>query len=92
MKLESGVWFLDTRRKRKRGGGLVVSKKKRKLLAFVPSEDPNRRLEQMASLATALTTTKTEFSNQLTYMLGMAPRSANRPALERGGMQVVPNY
>ncbi|KAH1260843.1 Histone-lysine N-methyltransferase ATXR6 [Glycine max] len=79
----------DTRRKRKRGGGLVVSKKKRKLLAFVPSEDPNRRLEQMASLATALTKTRTEFSNQLTYMLGMAPRSANRPALERGGMQVV---
>ncbi|KAG5062626.1 hypothetical protein JHK85_003809 [Glycine max] len=93
-----GSWFCPscsnhkpkyTRRKRKRGGGLVVSKKKRKLLAFVPSEDPNRRLEQMASLATALTTTKTEFSNQLTYMLGMAPRSANRPALERGGMQVV---
>jgi len=91
LELESGVWFLDTRKKRKRGGGLVVSKKKRKLLAFVPSEDPKRRLEQMASLATALIATETEFSNELTYMPAMAPRSANRPALERGGMQ-VPNY
>ncbi|RDX82824.1 Histone-lysine N-methyltransferase ATXR6, partial [Mucuna pruriens] len=79
----------ETRKKRKRGGSLVVSKKKRKLLAFTPSEDPKRRLEQMASLATALTATKTEFSNHLTYMPGMAPRSANCPALERGGMQVM---
>ena len=66
-----------------------MSKKKRKLLPFVPSEDPKRRLEQMASLATALTATKTEFSNELTYMPGMAPRSANCPALEHGGMQVI---
>ncbi|BAT83083.1 Histone-lysine N-methyltransferase [Vigna angularis] len=79
----------DARKKRKRGGSLVMSKKKRKLLPFVPSEDSNRRLEQMASLATALTTTNTEFSNKLTYMPGMAPRSANCPALERGGMQVL---
>ncbi|XP_020231981.1 histone-lysine N-methyltransferase ATXR6 [Cajanus cajan] len=79
----------DARKKRKRGGSLVVSKKKRKLLAFVPSEDPKRRLEQMASLATALTATKAEFSNELTYIPGMAPRSANSPALERGGMQVM---
>lgn len=43
----------------------------------------------MASLATALTATKTEFSNELTYMPGMAPRSANCPALEHGGMQVT---
>lgn len=81
--------FLDLRKKRKRGSSLVVSKKKRKLLSFVPSDDSKRRLEQMASLATALTATKTEFSNELTYMRGMAPRSANSPALERGGMQVV---
>lgn len=42
----------------------------------------------MASLATALTATRTEFSNELTYKPGMAPRSANCSALERGGMQV----
>ncbi|XP_061364418.1 histone-lysine N-methyltransferase ATXR6 [Gastrolobium bilobum] len=78
-----------TRKKRKRGSSLVVLKKKRKLFPFTPIEDPKRRLEQMASLATALTATKTEFSNDLTYMLGMAPRSANRPALEHGGMQVL---
>ncbi|XP_027362541.1 histone-lysine N-methyltransferase ATXR6-like isoform X2 [Abrus precatorius] len=79
----------ESRKKRKRGGSLVVSKKKRKLLPFTPSEDSKRRLEQMASLATALTATKTEFSNDLTYMPGMAPRSANSPALEHGGMQVL---
>ncbi|KAK7374789.1 hypothetical protein VNO80_08228 [Phaseolus coccineus] len=79
----------DARKKRKRGGTLVVSKRKRKLLPFVPSEDPKRRLEQMASLATALTATSTEFSNKLTYMPGMAPRSANCPGLERGGMQIL---
>ncbi|CAA6663352.1 unnamed protein product [Spirodela intermedia] len=71
--------------RRKRVGGLVVAKKKRKLLPFVPSEDPKRRLAQMASLATALTTTGTQFSNELTYSPGMAPRSANCAALERGG-------
>ncbi|CAA7399812.1 unnamed protein product [Spirodela intermedia] len=75
--------------RRKRVGGLVVAKKKRKLLPFVPSEDPKRRLAQMASLATALTTTGTQFSNELTYSPGMAPRSANCAALERGGMQVL---
>lgn len=88
LKVETGVVVLDTPKKRKRGGSLVMLKKKRKLLPFVPSEDTNRRLEQMASLATALTTTNAEFSNKLTYMPGMAPRSANCPALERGGMQV----
>ncbi|KAM6555519.1 hypothetical protein CsatB_002538 [Cannabis sativa] len=78
----------DIRKKRKRSG-LVMAKKKRKLLAFTPSPDPTRRLEQMASLATALTATGTEFSNELTYRPGMAPRSANQPALERGGMQIL---
>lgn len=67
----------------------MVSKKKRKLLPFTPSDDSRRRLVQMASLATALTATKTEFSNELTYMPGMAPRDANSPALEHGGMQVI---
>lgn len=42
----------------------------------------------MASLATALTTTGTMFSNELSYVAGMAPKSANRAALEKGGMQV----
>ncbi|XP_041009843.1 histone-lysine N-methyltransferase ATXR6 [Juglans microcarpa x Juglans regia] len=79
----------DYRKKRKRAGSLVISKKKRRLLPFNPSEDPARRLEQMASLATALTATGTEFSNELTYMPGMAPRSANCAALEQGGMQVL---
>ncbi|XP_057442743.1 histone-lysine N-methyltransferase ATXR6 [Lotus japonicus] len=78
----------DSRKKRKRSS-LSVSKKKRKLLPFVPSEDPQRRLEQMASLATALTATKAEFSNELSYMPGMAPRSANCADLEHGGMQVM---
>ena len=66
----------------------MISKKRRRLLPFNPSEEPARRLEQMASLATALTATRTEFSNELTYRPGMAPRSANRAALELGGMQV----
>ncbi|KAL9669097.1 hypothetical protein QQ045_006638 [Rhodiola kirilowii] len=79
----------DTRKRRKRSGCIGVKKKQRRLLPFVPSEDPDRRLQQMASLATALTATGTEFSNELTYMPGMAPRSANCPALERQGMQVM---
>ena len=66
----------------------MVSKKRRRLLPFNPIEDPTRRLEQMASLATALTATGAEFSNELTYIPGMAPRSANCPVLEQGGMQV----
>ncbi|KAL9240557.1 hypothetical protein vseg_014761 [Gypsophila vaccaria] len=80
----------DTRKRKKRSSGLAVSKKKsRKLLPFIPTDDPERRLEQMASLATALMATGTEFSNELTYVSGMAPRSANRAALEKGGMQVM---
>ncbi|KAK4384824.1 Histone-lysine N-methyltransferase ATXR6 [Sesamum angolense] len=79
----------DCRKRRKRNSGLVMAKKRRKLLPFNPTEDPVRRLEQMASLATALTATGTEFSNELTYVAGMAPRSANRAVLEREGMQVI---
>jgi hypothetical protein len=82
------VLFLDIQKKRKRSSSLVVSKKRRKLLPFSPSEDPERRLEQMRSLATALTASGTEFSNELTYRPGMAPRSVNQSALEKGGMQV----
>ncbi|KMT15966.1 hypothetical protein BVRB_3g051490 [Beta vulgaris subsp. vulgaris] len=80
----------DTRKKRKRSSGFAISKKSRKLLPFNPTEDPERRLEQMASLATALMATGTEFSNELTYVPGMAPRSVNCPAFEKGGMQVMP--
>ncbi|KAM0880620.1 hypothetical protein ACQ4PT_033456 [Festuca glaucescens] len=77
-------------KKRKRNALVVSKKKSRKLLPFTPSEDPARRLTQMASLATALTATGAVFSNDLTYVPGMAPRSANRAALEAGGMQVLP--
>ncbi|XP_058206223.1 histone-lysine N-methyltransferase ATXR6 isoform X2 [Rhododendron vialii] len=80
----------DSRKRRKRTSILKVSKKRRKLLAFNPCEDPIRRLEQMASLATALTATGADFRNELTYVPGMAPRSANCAALEQGGMQVLP--
>ncbi|KAK9724848.1 hypothetical protein RND81_05G102700 [Saponaria officinalis] len=80
----------DIRKRKKRSSSLISSKKKsRKLLPFTPTDDPERRLEQMASLATALMATGTEFSNELTYVTGMAPRSANRAALEKGGMQVM---
>ncbi|CAI0436957.1 unnamed protein product [Linum tenue] len=78
-----------SQRKRKRSGSLVMSKKKRKLLPFNPSEDPERRLEQMRSLATALIASGTQFRDELTYQPGGAPRSANRAALEKGGMQVL---
>lgn len=79
----------DCQKKRKRGSSLVVSKKRRRLLPFNPTKDPTRRLEQMTSLATALLAAGADFSNELTYMPGMAPRSANHAALEREGMQVL---
>ncbi|XP_009778903.1 histone-lysine N-methyltransferase ATXR6 [Nicotiana sylvestris] len=78
----------DCQKKRKRSS-LAMSKKKRRLLPFNPTEDPTRRLEQMASLATALSASGADFSNELTYMPGMARRSANRASLEREGMQVL---
>lgn len=65
-----------------------MAKKRRRLLPYNPSEDPDRRLEQMASLATALMTTGAKFSDELTYAPGMAPKSANSAHLEHGGMQV----
>jgi len=42
----------------------------------------------MASLPTPLIATKIEFGNELTYVPGIAPRDANSPDLECGGMQV----
>lgn len=65
-----------------------MSKKRRRLLPFIPTKDPNRRWQQMLSLATALEAAGADFSNELTYMPGMASRSANHAALEREGMQV----
>ncbi|KAG2594407.1 probable Histone-lysine N-methyltransferase ATXR5 [Panicum virgatum] len=78
----------DVRKRRKRS--VVMHKKRRRILPFVPTEDRARRLKQMASLATALTSSKTEFSNELTYMPNMAPRSSNQARLEEGGMQILP--
>lgn len=82
------LFLLGNLRKRKRATSLVMSKKRRRLLPFIPIDDPERRLQQMASLATALRASGTQFSNELNYVPGMAPRSANRAALEKGGMQV----
>lgn len=87
IKRSSGFEKIESK-KRKRKSSFISKKKKRKLLPFNPTEDLRRRLEQMASLATALTTTGTMFSNELSYVAGMAPKSANRAALEKGGMQV----
>lgn len=79
---------IETRKRRRPSGGtLCRQKKSRRLLPYVPCTDPQRRLEQMASLATALTSLGVEFTDSLTY--GLAPRSANRADNERGGMQVM---
>ncbi|KAL7142035.1 hypothetical protein ABFS83_08G095400 [Erythranthe nasuta] len=77
------------KKRRRRASTLVFHKKRRRLLAYVPLEDPERRLVQMASLASALTAQRMEFSNQLTYMPNMAPLSANQAIFENGGMQVL---
>ena len=69
-----------------------MHKKRRRILPFVPSEDGARRLKQLASLAFALTTSKTEFCNELTYMPNMAPRSSNLARLEVGGIQVIKSF
>lgn len=57
-------------------------------MPFSPTEDPARRIQQMGSLASALTALKLEFSDELTYSPNMAPRSANQAKFESGGMQV----
>jgi hypothetical protein len=92
MVLNQVIYFilLGARRRRKRS--LVMHKKKRMILPFVPSKDGARRLKQLESLATALTTSKTEFSNELTYMPNMAPRSSNLARLEVGGIQVRKSF
>lgn len=63
-------------------------KKRRRILPYNPSEDTDRRLEQMRSLATALTSLKMEYSDDLTYSFNMASRRANLAVYEKGGMQV----
>lgn len=67
---------------------LAMHKRRRRILPYAPSADPQRRIEQMGTLATALTALNMKFSNDLTYMPGMAPKSANKAKLENGGMQV----
>lgn len=57
-------------------------------MSFTPTEDHAQRLKQMGSLASALTALHMEFTDELTYMQGMAPRSANQAKFENGGMQV----
>ncbi|XP_009597715.1 probable Histone-lysine N-methyltransferase ATXR5 [Nicotiana tomentosiformis] len=78
----------DSRKRRKRCS-LVFHKRRRRLLPFTPTEDPPRRRVQMTSLASALTALNMEFSDELTYMPDMAPRSANCAKFESGGMQVL---
>lgn len=65
-----------------------MQKKRRRLLPFTPVEDPSQRMKEMGSLASALTALNMEFSDDLTYLPGWAPRSANEAKLEKGGMQV----
>ena len=57
-------------------------------MPFIPSEDPTQRLKQMGTLASALTALQMEFSDDLTYLPGMAPQLANQAKFEQGGMQV----
>lgn len=42
----------------------------------------------MSSLASALIASHMEFCDDLYYLPGLAPRSANQAKFERGGMQV----
>ncbi|KAJ6419266.1 hypothetical protein OIU84_029389 [Salix udensis] len=77
----------DSRKRRRRS--LVYQKKRRRLLPFIPSEDPAQRLKQMGTLASALTALQMEFSDDLTYLPGMAPQLANQAKFEQGGMQVL---
>jgi hypothetical protein len=44
--------------------------------------------DKQSSLATTLTSSKTKFSNELTYMPNIAPRSSSLVRLEAGDMQV----
>ncbi|KAE8721702.1 putative Histone-lysine N-methyltransferase ATXR5 [Hibiscus syriacus] len=93
VRIPIGSWLCpkcsDTRKRRRRSVSLVLLKKRRRLLPFIPSEDPNQRLRQMGTLASALTAMQMKFSDELTYSSSMAPRSANQAKFEDGGMQVL---
>ncbi|KAI3776795.1 hypothetical protein L1987_46585 [Smallanthus sonchifolius] len=80
---------LDSRKRKRRTSTLVRHKKSRRLLPYIPSKDPDQRLQQMGSLASALTSLNLEFSNDLTYPPSMAPESANKATLENGRIQVL---
>jgi len=69
-----------------------MHKKWRRILPFVPTEDRATRLKQMASLATALASSSAGFSNELTYVTHMAPRSSNQVTFEEGGIQVSKSF
>ncbi|KAL1222259.1 Histone-lysine N-methyltransferase ATXR5 [Cardamine amara subsp. amara] len=88
-KSESELSQEETRKHRKRSCSLTVKKRRRKLLPLVPSEDPDQRLAQMGTLASALTALGIKYSDGLNYVPGMAPRSANQSKFEKGGMQVL---
>ncbi|KAL1290868.1 hypothetical protein HN51_059409 [Arachis hypogaea] len=79
----------DAKKRRRRSRPLVMHKRRRRLLPFIPSEDSNQRNKQMNSLATALSALHMDFSDDLRYLPGMAPRSANQAILEDGGMQIL---
>ena len=68
---------------------MILTKNKRRLLPFVPTQDRARRLKQMGSLALALTSVQVEFSDELAYRPGMAPRLANKAMMEKDGIQVA---
>ncbi|GJW21979.1 hypothetical protein Tco_0032601 [Tanacetum coccineum] len=79
----------ETSKRKKKTSSLVHYKKRRALLPYVPSKDYDCRMKQMQSLASSLTSLNLEFSNDLTYPPGMAPKSANQAFLENGGIQVL---
>ncbi|KAK1441287.1 hypothetical protein QVD17_07133 [Tagetes erecta] len=80
---------VQSMQRKRRTSTLVYRKKNRRLLPYNPSKDIDQRLQQMTSLASALTSLNLAFSNDLTYPPGMAPESANRADLENGKMQVL---
>ncbi|CAI5524735.1 unnamed protein product, partial [Closterium sp. Naga37s-1] len=61
----------------------------RKLFPHRPVPDPERRLEQLRSLATALTAIGARFVDGLDYPFKAVPRGMNEPGREVGGMQVL---
>lgn len=69
----------------------IITRHKQQQLPLVficVDDDFKMGLEQMASVSTTLIETKTEISNELTYMFEIASSDANSPDLECGGMQV----